>query len=151
MTSYKVSGDGREFIKDEEGEELDAYEDIAGVWTIGVGHTRKVAPGDEIDEATSDVFLQEDLVDAEQALANYVHVPLNQNEVNALGSLIFNIGGTQFRNSTLLRKLNAGDRKGAAEQFLVWNKYRKGEKLEVSKGLSDRRAREKKLFEKVPK
>jgi lysozyme len=49
-------------------------------------------------------------------------VPLTQNQFDALVSLVFNIGGGAFRKSTLLKKLNAGDIQGAADQFLVWNK-----------------------------
>ena len=148
--NYQTSAEGREAIKKEEGVEYEAYMDGAGVPTIGVGHTRKVHMGQEATDAEVDVWLQEDLVEAEQAVNNYVHVPLNQHQVDALVSLVFNIGGTQFRNSTLLRKLNAGDFEGAADQFPVWNKIRnpKSGKLEESNGLTARRKREKKMFQK---
>jgi len=149
MSKYEMSADGRNMLKELEGVEYEAYLDVAGVPTIGVGHTRKVYIGmPTASEHEVDTWLMEDLADAQGAVSNYVHVALNQNEADALISLVFNIGGTQFRNSTLLRKLNAGDRDGAAEQFLVWNKARVKGKLEEVKGLSKRRAVEKKLFEK---
>lgn len=146
-----LSAEGREFIKKEEGVEKEAYQDQAGVWTIGVGHTRKVYPGQKATDAEIDVWLTEDTQWAMQAVNNYVHVPLNQHMFDALVSLCFNIGETQFRESTLVRKLNEGLYKDAADQFAVWNKVRdpKTKKLEDNKGLTARREREKKLFLKA--
>ena len=143
-----TSAEGRKAIMEDEGVRYEAYLDIAGVPTIGVGHTRKVYMGQKATEADVDYWLQEDLKEAEQAVEAYVHVPINQNMYDALVSLVFNIGAPQFRTSTLLRKLNEGLYKDASEQFLVWNKITnpKTGKLEESKGLSNRRAREKKLF-----
>lgn len=144
--NYQTSAEGRAFIKQEEGVEYTAYLDIAGVPTIGVGHTRKVSLGQKASEADVDLFLQEDLVEAEQAVNAYVTVPLSQHQVDALVSLVFNIGGGAFRTSTLLDKLNAGDYEGAADQFPRWNKARVKGKLEESKGLTARRNRERKVF-----
>lgn len=143
-----TSAEGRKALKEEEGVRYEAYLDQAGVWTNGVGHTRKVYPGQKATEAQVDAWLQEDLTWVEQAIAAYVHVPLNQNMYDALASLIFNIGAEQFRTSTLLRLLNQGLYKDAADQFSVWNKVRdpKTKKLEDNKGLTGRRAREKKMF-----
>lgn len=146
-----TSAEGRKAIMEDEGVRYEAYLDIAGVPTIGVGHTRKVYMGQKATEADVDYWLQEDLKEAEQAVEAYVHVPVNQNMYDALVSLVFNIGASQFRTSTMLRKLNEGLYKDASEQFLVWNKITnpKTGKLEESKGLSNRRAREKKLFLKA--
>lgn len=49
-------------------------------------------------------------------------MPLTQNQFDSLVSLTYNIGTATFEKSTLLKKLNAGDYQGAAEQFTVWNK-----------------------------
>ncbi|WP_312069487.1 lysozyme, partial [Acinetobacter sp.] len=73
---------------------------------------------------------------------NLVKVPLSQNQFDALVSLTYNIGSTAFKNSTLLKKLNAKDYAGAADQFLRWNKG--GGK--VLKGLVRRREAERALF-----
>ena len=56
-------------VKHFEGCRLAAYQDSAGVWTIGWGHTRGVAPGQSITQADADALLREDLVDAARALA----------------------------------------------------------------------------------
>jgi lysozyme len=75
-----------------------------------------------------------------------VKVKLTQNQFDALVSLVYNIGPPNFNGSTLLRKLNAGDYAGAADQFLVWNKGRVGRKLVVISGLVNRRNAERQLF-----
>jgi lysozyme len=71
-----------------------------------------------------------------------VTVEMNQKEFDALVDLCYNIGGGNFRSSTLVKKFNAGDKQGAAEQFLVWNKG--GGK--VMKGLQRRRWAERHVF-----
>ena len=146
MSKYQMSAEGRQELRESEGERLEAYLDTNGTPTIGVGHTRKVKMGDKITEAQSDVFLQEDLEWAQQAVSNYVHVPINQNMADALISFVFNIGAEQFRTSTLLRLLNAGLYKDAADQFPNWDKETIKGKLVQNKGLHNRRLREKKQF-----
>ena len=75
-----------------------------------------------------------------------VKVPVNQNEFDALASLGFNIGGGAPKGSTLLKKLNAGDRIGAANHFLVWDKITKGGKKVALPGLAARREAERRQF-----
>lgn len=143
----KTSTAGREAVARREGCVLKAYQDSVGVWTIGVGHTSaagapKVVKGMRITATEADEILSRDLALFESAVNKAVAVPLNQNEFDALVSLAFNIGSNAFRKSTLVRKLNAGDRQGAADQFLVWNKA--GGK--VLKGLVNRRHDERRQF-----
>lgn len=142
-----TSAAGRKAITDREGNVLTAYQDSVGIWTIGVGHTSaaglpKVAKGLKITAAESDEILSRDLKTFEAGVRAAVKVPLNQNEFDALVSLAFNIGVGAFSKSTLVKKLNAGDRAGAADQFLVWNKAG-GKTL---KGLTTRRQSERKQF-----
>jgi lysozyme len=75
-----------------------------------------------------------------------VQVPLNDAAFGALVSFAFNAGLGNLGQSTLLRKLNAGDRAGAAEQFLVWNKGRVRGVLTELPGLTRRRRAERALF-----
>ncbi len=72
-----------------------------------------------------------------------VHVTLTQGQVDALTMLAYNIGETAFYQSTLLRKLNAGDYAGAGAEFSRWNK---GGGVVLS-GLKKRRALERRMFE----
>lgn len=84
----------------------------------------------------------QDLKRFEKTVNNLVKASLTQNQFDALVSLVYNIGPSAFEKSTLLKKLNAGDYQGAADQFIVWNKS--GGK--VLQGLVDRRTKERKLF-----
>lgn len=112
-------------------------------WTIGWGETGPdVRPGVMWTQQQADQRLRERLTEFGEAVAALVRIRLQPNELAALASLAYNIGLANFRNSTLLRLLNAGDRGGAANQFLRWN--RAGGR--VLRGLSNRRAAERAMF-----
>ncbi|MCU4502454.1 lysozyme [Acinetobacter sp. WU_MDCI_Abxe161] len=130
-----------------EGLRLNAYDDGVGVWSIGYGTTRypngvSVQKGDTCTLEQAKAYMQHDLKIFEHAVNNAVKVPLTQNQFDALVSLTYNIGTGAFKNSTLLKKLNSGDYKEAANQFDVWVNAG-GKRLP---GLVRRRAMEKKLF-----
>lgn len=129
-----------QLIKRFEGLYLKAYVCPAGVLTIGYGHTRGVKPGDEINELQAEIYLIEDLEEVEKQL-NHLSLPVNQNQFDALCSFIFNLGIGNFMQSTLLKKLKAGD-KTAADEILRWDKS--GGK--VLPGLTARRKAEYDLF-----
>ena len=129
-----------QLIKRFEGLYLKAYSCPAGVLTIGYGHTRGVKPGDEINELQAEIYLREDLEEVEKQL-NHLSLPVNQNQFDALCSFIFNLGIGNFMQSTLLKKLKAGD-KTAADEILRWDKS--GGK--VLPGLTARRKAEYDLF-----
>ncbi|MFN3073196.1 lysozyme [Acinetobacter sp. TY2] len=146
----QVSTEGVALICSFEGLKLKAYDDGVGVWTIGFGTTIypngiKVKKGDACTEAQAKTYMAHDLKKFESAVNSAVTVPINQNQFDALVSLTYNIGTGAFKESTLLKKLNIGDYKAAATQFAVWNKG--GGK--VMPGLVNRRAVERKLFEKA--
>ena len=133
-----------DLVKEFEGFRANAYLCPAGVATIGFGTTENVKLGDTVTEQEAEELLMNDLTEASAAIDDLVDVPINQQQFDALTSLIYNIGREAFRNSTLLRLLNGG--KGVHEvgtQFLRWNKA--GGK--VLAGLSRRRAAEAVLFE----
>ncbi|MBB3396889.1 lysozyme [Rhizobium sp. BK060] len=147
----RTSVAGRAAIKRREGERLTAYRDSVNVLTIGVGHTTAAGPptvtaGMKITAQQSDEILARDLADVENDLTAAVKVPINQNQFDALASLHFNIGPGSFRSSTLLRKLNAKDYAGAADQFLVWNKGTIDGKKVAIDGLTIRRKEERAQF-----
>jgi len=125
-----------------EGCRFRAYQDGGGVWTIGYGHTQRVLEGDECDLAQAVYWLRCDVQDAVHAVNDAVNVLLSQGQFDACVDLVFNIGAAAFLKSTLLRKLNAGDYAGAAQQFERWNK----DNGRVVAGLTRRRIAEKELF-----
>jgi lysozyme len=137
---------GYEFLKRWEGERLLAYRDVAGIWTIGIGHTKGVKAGMRITPEQSKALLDEDIAWAVDTVNNLVKVPLNQNQFNALVSLCFNIGPFGFAHSTALKRINSCDYEGAVDALTWWNKARVGGKLVVVKGLVNRRTAEKALF-----
>ncbi len=139
---YTTSEEGRNLIKSFEGCRLTSYQDVAGVWTVGYGHTGNVRPGMSITQEQAESFLQSDLRKFERCINRYVTVPLTQNMFDALVSFTYNVGTGAFRQSTLLRKLNRGDTAGAAEEFGRW--VHAGKK--VFPGLIRRRQEEKELF-----
>lgn len=138
---------GLKLIAQFEGCYLQAYLCPAKVWTIGIGTTVypngvKVKKGDKCTLEQAHEYLAHDMIEFEKTVNDSVKVPLSQNQFDALVSLTYNIGSTAFKNSTLLKKLNAKDFTGAADQFLRWNKG--GGK--VMKGLVRRREAERALF-----
>lgn len=137
---------GKDIIKKWEGLRLKAYLCPAGVPTIGYGHTYNVKMGQTISVSQAELFLDHDYQDAEEQVLSLVKVPLTENQLGALTSFVFNLGAGNLRISTLLRKLNLGDYRGAAEQFGAWNKARVNGVLTVLDGLTKRRADEKNLF-----
>lgn len=134
---------GIPIIKQYEGLKLEAYLCPAGTPTIGYGHTRGVKLGQKISAAQAEVFLDHDYEEAEDAVKRLITVPLTDNQLGALTSFVFNLGEGRLLGSTLRRKLNSGDYKGAATEFDKWV-YSGGKKLN---GLIARRAAERKLFE----
>lgn len=141
-----ISDRGIEFLKKEEGCRLKSYKCIAGVWTIGVGHTGKTVTKDSvITEEEAVKLLLDDLKSCQLPLKK---LELTQNQYDALCSLIFNIGIGAFNKSTIYKYLQAKDYISASKQFLVWNKYTNNDgKKVVSEALSNRRARERAIFD----
>ncbi|MEM9944621.1 MAG: lysozyme [Cyanobacteria bacterium P01_D01_bin.36] len=138
----RTNRNGLLLIKSFEGLRLRAYRDAVGIWTIGFGTTRNVRPGMSISEDQAITFLQEDLSRFEKAINDSVKVNINDNQFSALASFTYNVGPGAFRSSTMLRKLNAGDIRGAADEFPRWNKAG-GRALA---GLTRRRNAERLLF-----
>jgi hypothetical protein len=64
----KTGPAGLALIEQFEGLELEAYQDLVGVWTIGYGHTRGVRPGQTVTKAEAEALLQQDLAAAEAAV-----------------------------------------------------------------------------------
>lgn len=143
----QTSDKGIALIKQFEGCKLTAYQDSVGVWTIGYGWTQPVdgkpiRAGMTIKQEAAERLLKTGLVSYESDVSRLVKVGLTQGQFDALVSFTYNLGARALSTSTLLRKLNAGDYAGAADEFLRWNKA--GGK--VLNGLTRRREAERALF-----
>lgn len=143
----QISDKGISLIKEFEGCRLKAYQDSVGVWTLGYGWTqpvdgRKIGPGMVIDQATAERLLKCGLVQYEQGVNQLVKVIITQGQLDALVSFAYNLGLRSLSTSTLLRKLNAGDKQGAADEFGKWVS---AGSVRLN-GLVKRRAAERELF-----
>ena len=143
-----ISQKGLELISQFEGLSLKPYLDAVNIPTIGYGSTfyedgTKVTMGDsEITKERALLLLRNVVQKFEKSVTTSVKVPINQNQFDALMSLVYNIGTGNFNNSTLLKLLNANKYEEAANEFLKWNKA--GGK--VLAGLMNRRQKEMELF-----
>ena len=137
---------GLNLIKGYEGLRMSAHYAPTEQWTVGYGHTGSARHGMSVTEGDAERLLKDDVRPIEQVISDTVRAPLNQNEHDALVSLIFNIGEDNWKRSTALRKLNAGDKLGAANAFELWTKAFVNNELTTLDGLVRRRAAEKSLF-----
>lgn len=111
-----------ELIESFEGRVHKAYKCPAGVTTIGVGHTgQDVKMGMEFTDEEIDDRLLDDANEAAEFVLKYVKVPLTDNQYSALISFVFNIGGHNFKNSTLVKNLNNGWYAQVPIQLMRWN------------------------------
>jgi lysozyme len=145
----KISDEGLRLIKNFEGYHTRlkdgscaAYLCPARVPTIGWGCTEGVKLGMVWTEAEATAALLREIAKFENAVNTSVTVEINQNEFDAMVSLAYNIGVAGFKRSSVLRRLNKGNRAGAAQAFHLWNKG--GGRILA--GLVSRRAREAALF-----
>lgn len=143
-----MSPEGLHFLAEEEGCVLHPYKDSRGVWTIGIGNTyypdgTRVKPTDPpLKNRDQAIFLFKGILSSfEKFVWSVTRDDINQHNFDAITSLSYNIGTTNFKTSTLLRKLNADPKDPSiAKEFLRW-RYSEGAPI-----LLGRRKREAKLY-----
>ena len=145
--SRRTNAAGIALIKTFEGVKLDAYQDVAGIWTIGYGHIRGVTPGMHITAEEAEQTLIDDMAGTEAAVQNATAAATtSDNSFAAMVALAFNIGSANYRQSTVLREHLAGNHAKAADAFLMWNKAKVEGVLQPVVGLTRRRAAERELY-----
>lgn len=132
---------GIALIKEFEGCRLTAYQDGAGVWTIGYGHTSGMQSGETCTQEQAESWLVQDLRIAESGVTRYAP-GVAQCQFDALVSFCFNLGIFALEHSTLLKLLLADDVAGAAAEFPRWDHVAGKE----SAGLLRRRMAEQTMF-----
>ena len=144
----RISEKGLAMIESFEGCLLKASNKLDGVWTIGYGQTgryygKRVRRGMTTTKAEAHAWLRDHSIKTyEDAVTQAVKVPLNQNQFDALVSFTYNVGVGALKQSTTLRRLNAGDYTGAADALTMWTKCNG----KVLAGLVRRRKEERALF-----
>jgi lysozyme len=147
LMTRAISAAGLELVERNEGLRLSAYRDVAGIWTIGYGHT-PAHPGQSITEEQAIDLLRRDIGHAEAAVEACTRdVPTTDEQFSAMVSLTFNIGAGAFGRSTVLKRHLAGDYKGAGDAFLMWSKSHVNGQLVMVPGLLRRRNEERKLYQ----
>lgn len=115
-----------ELIEMFEGKKHTAYKDIKGNWTVGVGHLirrdERHLIHTELSEKEVQAMLHKDLEVCSEAVKTAVKVPVNRPQTDALYSLCHNIGPDNFARSDVIKHLNNGDIRKAADAFLNWSK-----------------------------
>ena len=142
LNIMRASEKAYSLIRQFEGLRLTAYRCPAGVWTVGYGHTFGVVPGMSVTKEQAEEQLRHDIARAEN-IVNAECLNLRQCQFDALVSFVFNVGGRNFRKSTLLKKIKANpDDNSIMDEFLRWV-YAEGV---VLPGLQKRRFAEMRLY-----
>lgn len=149
----KISDKGVSLIQQFEGCRLKAYQDSAGVWTIGYGtimypNGTRVKKGDQITHEDAITYLKYEISLKSKSVSAFVSkCVLTQDQYDALVSFAYNLGVGALQKSTLLKKVikNPNDPSIEAE-FLKWNKIKKGGGYIALPGLTKRRQSEADLY-----
>lgn len=146
VSSYQISSETIAQIKLLEGFRARATPLGDGRWAVGYGHVASTKRTSIVTRAQADLLLRYDLNVISEALSGLVYTPLNLNQIDALGSFVYNIGLDAFEGSAVLRLINAGALLEAATAMDQWcHATVAGQSQEVD-GLIRRRAMEKALF-----
>lgn len=143
-------------VKKWEGFYANAYLCPANVWTVGFGTTvwpngKKVKKGDTITREEAEKLLEKQVNEHASTIKQYVKVPLNQNQFDALASFQYNLGRHILKGSYLLNYLNTKQWEKAANSMMQYNKARVNGQLQPLRGLTNRRKEEVELFKKPVK
>jgi len=111
---------GRALIQSFEGCRLESYRDVAGVLTIGYGHTGNVTEGQTITPEDADRLFDADVAGVVE-FVNRVAPTANQNQFDALCSFAYNLGTNALGGSSVLRCFKIGRFSDAARSFSDWD------------------------------
>jgi lysozyme len=145
----RISERGINLIKEFEGFKAKPYLDSVGTPTIGYGTTfypsgKNVTLADpEITRQKAEECLRSYIEDITPSVVSQLPTGLNQNQIDACFSFVYNLGLGKFKGSTLLKKIKANHYDPAIRsEFEKW--IHAGGK--VLTGLQKRRAAEADLY-----
>jgi lysozyme len=134
-----------------EGDRNKVYTDQVGNKTVCVGHAYTGPDGTPLQAGatyTDDVcslLLGQDIVKAQYVVQSTVKVPLSDGELIGYTDFTFNLGGAAWRKSSMLKRVNVGDHKGACARLLEYTKGKIKGKLVPIPGLVKRRTADEKV------
>ncbi len=113
-----------------EGCRLRAYQDVAGVWTIGYGHTSRAGPpqvrsGMCITKAQAEEILRNDVERVAHRVAQVLGADaesLTPNQFGALVSFAYNVGIGNLKRSSVLKAVREGRHEDVPRLLLRWTK-----------------------------
>ena len=150
-SSYNISQDGINLIKQFEGCKLTAYQDSVGIWTIGYGTTKingaSIQPGQTITQAEADQLLTDHITkQTKPGVVSAIKAPITQSMFDALCCFTYNVGSGTLAKSSIATDTNAPNYPTAANDFLLYNKAKVNGTLTVVAGLTRRRSAESALY-----
>lgn len=117
----QISRQGLEHIAKWEGCRLEAYQCSADVWSIFLGHTKGVKPGDTGTEYEAAVAFVKDVKEHQKVVNQNLKSKVTQSQFDMMVSFTYNFGGRKFRSSTLLKLFNQNVVSAeSCKQFLRW-------------------------------
>jgi GH24 family phage-related lysozyme (muramidase)/N-acetylmuramoyl-L-alanine amidase CwlA len=153
QTTLKPDQQCIDFIKSKEGLRLQAYQDSAGIWTIGYGtikfdNNRPVQKGDVITLAQAEQLLAKEIIEKSSKVnAALKPIQLSKNKYNALVSFAYNVGIGALIKSTLLKRVKVNpDDDTIRDAFMMWDKAHVDGQLVVVAGLKNRRKEEADMY-----
>lgn len=144
--TYAISPEGLALIQRHEGFRSEPAQLPSGAWVVGYSHVRAGDPGAPLSAAEAADLLIMDVAPSERLVNEQVTQPLTQSQFDALVSFAFSVGDDAFKQSQVLRRVNAGEFLAAACAMDAWRKCDVGGEIEVLDALVRRRADEKAWF-----
>lgn len=103
-----------------EGRRLTAYPDVTGIYTLCYGHTGGVHSGDSATPAECQRLLTADMERAMRGVQSCIHRPMTRGQAAAFGDFAYNVGWPTFCRSSIARRFNRGDVRGACDALMLY-------------------------------
>lgn len=148
-----LTPNGFRFLKGNEQCRLNAYQDDAGIWTIGWGtvvykNGSIVKKGDVVSQNDADLLLLWQVNLKTAALQHILPDTLNSNQTDTVIDFTYNEGIGNYKTSTFrhLVENDPNNFQAISKALMLYNKEHRNGKLVPSAGLTARRQRDFKLY-----